>query len=225
MDIFFEGWQGSGHEAGRLSPATGSAPQLSGVALEARSRLSNRGTNGSIVRKLAGAVDAGVPAQRQGRLKAAAHAGASTAIAASPETGVGRFVKAWRARSRLSHWDLDQWSRRRANPPTLGHRLSSGARVENPGGLGLELSKARTARPATSAPENPGLEAAGLAANEKKPGGWEHIWFSSMKADFCSFRRCSALGLRWARRPCCGTITSPPKRIKSQAAKRRENNR
>jgi transposase len=53
--------------------------------------------------------------------------------------------------------------------------------------------------------QNPAVEAARVAAYKKKPGGCALIWFSSMKAASCSFRRGSALGRRGARRRCCGT--------------------
>jgi len=206
MDIFFEPWYGWVRETRRHCPTTGSAPHPSGVALATGPLLPSRGSNGSIVHKFPGALEAGIPAQRQGWLEAATHAGASAADETPSEATVDRSAETGRTSGGLLHRDVDDPARRRANPPPLGHRVSSGARVENSDFPGLELSKARTPGPSTQSEENPAVEAAGLAAYKKKPGDWARIWFSLMRAGFCSFHRCNALGRRWARHLCCGTV-------------------
>jgi len=68
MDTFFEGWHSWACETQRHSPTTGAAPQQSGGAFERGLPISNRAPHGSVFHKLARALDAIVPAQRQGRL-------------------------------------------------------------------------------------------------------------------------------------------------------------
>ena len=205
MDISVELWHIRVRETRRFcSTITGTAHQ-GGCAVETRLLLPSGGCRGSIFHKFVGALDAGLPAQRQGRLKTPAHAGTSTPDATPTEAGVGRSAKTGSARGWLPHRDVDQSARGRANPPAVGYRLSSRARLENSREPALELPKARTAGPTTQPKENPSVEAAGLAAYKKKPDDCAHTWYSSMKAGSCSFRRCNAPGRPWAVPPCCGT--------------------
>src|SRR5208337_3653418 len=131
MDIFSELWYGCGHETRRLCPTTGSAPQQSGVAFETGPLLPSRGAHGSIVHKLAGALDAILPAQRQSWLEAPAHTGPSAANATPSEARVARPLETGSASGGLLHRDVDHPACRRANSSALGRRLSSGACLEN----------------------------------------------------------------------------------------------
>src|ERR1700690_831353 len=93
MDILFEPWYGWVCETRRLSPTTGSAPQQDGGAFETGALVPSRGPHGSIVHKLARALDAILPAQRQGGLEAPAHTGSSTANETPSEASVDRSLE------------------------------------------------------------------------------------------------------------------------------------
>ena len=205
MDILLKLWYSWVRETRRLCPTITGAAHEGGCAFKARPLLSSCGPRGSVIHKFVGALDAKLPAQRQGWLEAAPDAGPSAGNVRSAEAGVDRLAKAGSMRGRLLHRDVDHPAGRRANPTALGHKLPSGARLENSDRPGLELPEARTPGHSTQPQENPAMEAARLAAYKKKHGGCALIWCSSMKAGSCSFRRCCALGRRWAAPRCCGT--------------------
>ena len=207
MDIFSELWHSGVRETRRHCPTVTGAAHQGGCALEAGSLVSGGGPHGSVLHKLFGALDAVLPAQRQGGLETPSHARPSAGNETSPEARVDRSAEGRSARRRLLHRNVDRPARGRANPPPLGYRLSSGACVESSGGFGLELPEARTAGHSARSPKNPAMEADPMAAYKKKPAHWALIWCSWMRAGFCSFRRCSAPGRRRAGLPCCGTAT------------------
>jgi len=205
MDIFLELWYSWVCETRRLCPTTGSAPHQSGGAFKTRPFLPSCGAPRPILHKFLGPLDAVLPAPRQGRLEAAPHAGPTARNDLCPKAGVDRTAEERPGCGRLSHRYVDHPACRRTNPPALGHRLSSGTRMEDSDCPWLELPETRTAGHPTQTQRNSPVEAAPVAAYKKKPSGWGRIWSSSMRAAFCSFRRCSALGRRWATRRCCGT--------------------
>jgi len=198
MDIFPELWHSGVRETRRHCPTITGAAHQGGCAFKAGSLVSSCGPHGSVLHKLVGALDAILPAHRQGWLEAPPHARPPAGNETSPEARVDRSAEGRSARRRLLHRNVDRPARGRANPSPLGHRLSSGACVESAGGFGLELSKARTAGPSTRSPKNPAVEADPMAAYKKKPAPCARIWCSSMRAGFCLFRRSSALGRRRA---------------------------
>jgi hypothetical protein len=208
MDILLETWYRCGHETRRLGPTTVGAAHQGGCAFEAGSLLSDCGPHGSVLHKFVGALDASRPAQGQTRFATPAHAGAAGEDESQGDATIDWPVKERRAGGGLSHRDVDAPTRGRTNPPTLEDRLSSGARVENSDRSGLELSEARTPGRSTQPQENSRVAAAPVAAYKKKPGDCAPIWFSLTRADFCSSRRYSALGRRWAKRRCCDTATA-----------------
>jgi len=205
MDIFFETWYCWGHETRRLGPTTVGAAHPGGCAFEAGSLVSNCGPHGSVLHKFVGALDASRSAQGQARFAAPAHAGATAEAESPAKATIDCSVKERRTGGGLSHRNVDAPARGRTNPPALEDRLSSGARVENSDRSGVELSEARTPGHSTPPKENSRVEAAPVAAYKKKPGDCAPIWFSLTRAGFCSSRRCSAPGRRWAKRRCCGT--------------------
>src|SRR3974390_617778 len=170
MDIFFELWYGGVCETRRFRSAITGAAHQGGCAVEARPLLSGCGLHGPVLDKLAGALDAVFPAQRQGRLEAAPDAGPPATNGTPAEAGVDWAAKEGSPRGRLSHRPVDHPPGRRANPPALGHRLSSGTRVEDSDRPGLELPEARTAGHTARREKNPAMEAARVAAYKKKPG-------------------------------------------------------
>src|SRR5208283_4664439 len=170
MDMFPELWHSGVRETRRHCPTITGAPQQSGGAVETGPLLPSRGPHGSIVHKLARALDAVLPAQRQGGLEAPAHPGPSAANETPSEARIDRPLETGGASGWLFHRDVDHPARGRANPPALGSRLSSGACVENTGRPGVELPEARTAGHSTQPQENPRVEAARVAAYKKKPG-------------------------------------------------------
>lgn len=192
-------------ETRRFCPTIAGAAHQGGGAFEARSLLPSCGPDRSVLDKFTGALDAILPEPRQGWLEASAHAGASAANETPAAARIDRRFKKGSGRGGLFHADVDHLSCRRANPTAMGHRLSSGARVEDFDRLGLELPKTRTTGHSAQPQENPGVEAARLAAYKKKPGACARIWFSSMRAGSCSFRRCCAHGRPKAALRCCGT--------------------
>ena len=208
MDISSELWHSRVRETRRDCPTTGSATHQSGVALEKGPFLPGCGPNRSIVHKFPSTLDAILPAQRQGWLEAPPYARPTPTTATPPEAEIDRTAKTRSDSGGLSHRDVDDSSRCRANPQALGHRLSSGARLENSDSFGLELPEARAPGHPARPQKNPTVEAARVAAYKKKPGGCARIWFSSMRAGLCSFRQCCALGRRWDGRRCCGTVTA-----------------
>src|SRR5271154_3321128 len=127
MDISSERWYGCGHETQWLCPTTTGAAHQGGVALAARSLLPRGGPDRSILDKLAGALDAILPAQRQRRVEASAHAGAAAPNETPAAARVDRAAKTGSAGGGLPHPDVDHPPRRRANPTPLGRGLSSGA--------------------------------------------------------------------------------------------------
>src|SRR6266487_414120 len=208
MDISFDLWHSRVRETRRHCPTTTSAAHQSGVAFEAGPHLPGCGPDGSILHKFPRALDAILPAQRQGWLEAPPHARTAPTTASSPEAGIDRAAETRGLGGRLCHRDVDDPSRCRANPQALGHRLSSGTRLENSNRLGLELPEARTPGHSARPQKNPTMEAARVAAYKKKPGGCARIWFSSMRAALCLSRRCNARGRQWDGRRYCGTVTA-----------------
>src|SRR5208283_2841823 len=207
MDIFPELWHSGVRETRRhCSTITGAAHQ-GGGAFETRPLLSSCGPYGSVFFKLGGSLDAILPAQGQGWLEASPHTRSSSGNETSPAERIDRSAKGWSALRRLLHRNVDRPARGRADPPTLGHRVSSGPCVESAGGVGLELPEARTPGPAAQREKNPGVETDPMAAYKKKPARCGRTWFSWMRAGFCLFRRCSAPGRPKARPPSCGTVT------------------
>lgn len=208
MDIFSKLWHNRVCETRRLCRTIAGAAHQGGCAFEARSLLPSCGSDSSILDKLPCALDAILPAQGQGWVEASAHAGAATTNETPAEARVDRPVKTGIARGGLPDRDVDHPPCRRTDSTTLGHRLSSGACLEDSDRPGLELPETRTTGHPTPPRENSTVAAARLAAYKKKPGDAARIWCSSMKAGLCSFRRCNAPGRRWGGRPCCGTATA-----------------
>jgi len=207
MDILSELWHSGVRETRRHCWTITGAAHQGGCAFKTRPLVSSCGPHGSVLRKFAGPVDAILPAQGQGWLEASPHARSSTGNETSPAARADRAAEGRSARGRLLHRNVDRPARGRANPPPLGHRLSSGARMEGVGGVGLELPEARTAGPAAQREKNPAVETDPMAAYKKKPAPCRRIWSSWMRAGFCLFRRCSAPGHPGAGLPSCGTAT------------------
>jgi len=207
MDMFLKLWHSGGRETRRHCSTTTGAAHQGGCAFKTRPLVSSCGPYGSVVFKFSGSLDAILPPQGQGWLEASPHARSSTGNEASPAERIDRSAKGWSARRRLLDRNVDRPARGRTNPPTLGHRVSSGACVESAGGVGLELPEARTAGPSAQREKNPAVETDPMAAYKKKPARCGRIWSSWMRAGFCLFRRCSAPGRQGAGLPSCGTVT------------------
>jgi len=207
MDIFPELWHSGVRETRRHCSAITGAAHQGGGAFEARPLLSSCGPYRSVLHKLLGALDAILPAPGPGWLEASPYARSSAGNETSPAERIDRSAKGWSARRRLLHRNVDRPARGRADPPTLGHRVSSGACVESAGRVGLELPEARTAGPSAQREKNPAVETDPMAAYKKKPARCGRIWSSWMRAGFCLFRRCSAPGRQGAGLPSCGTAT------------------
>src|SRR5438046_5713843 len=208
MDVLYGRWHSRVRETRRHCPTIGSAEHQSGVALEAGPYLPGCGPDRSILHKFRSALDAILPAQRQGRFETPPDARPAPTTATTSEGGIDPTVKTRSISGGLSHRNVDDSSRCRANLQALGQRLSSGACLENFDRFGLELPEARTPGHPARRQKNPAVEAAPVAAYKKKPDDCAPIWFSSMRAGLCSFRRCNALGRRWDGRRCCGTVTA-----------------
>ena len=207
MDIFSKVWHSGVREPRRHCSSIAGAAHQGGSAFETGPLLSSRGPYGSVFFKFGGPLDAILPAQGQRGLEASPHARSSAGNETSPAERIDRSAKGWSARGWLRHRNVDRPARGRADPPTLGHRVSSGACVESAGGVGLELPEARTAGASAQREKNPAVETDPMAAYKKKPARGGRIWSSWMRSDFCLFRRCSALGHPKARPPSCGTVT------------------
>src|SRR5438034_684648 len=93
MDISFELWHSRVRETRRHCPTTASAAHQSGVALEAGPYLPGCGPDGSILNKFPRALDAILPAQRQGWLEGPPHARTAPTTARPPEAGIDRAAE------------------------------------------------------------------------------------------------------------------------------------
>ena len=207
MDIFLQLWHSGVRETRRHCTTITGAAHQGGGAFKTRPLVSSCGPYGSVLFEFGGPLDAIFPAQGQGWLETSPHAWTSAGNETAPAERVDRSVKGRSAGRRLRHRNVDRPPRGRANPPALGHRVSSGACMESAGGVGLELPETRTAGPATQREKNPAVEADPMAAYKKKPARCGRIWSSWMRAGFCLFRRCSAPGRQGAGLPSCGTVT------------------
>jgi hypothetical protein len=195
------------HETSRKPDAIGEAAPTSGPVAREGHKLIGGGTTSGILRKLCFSMAAGLSKGREGGSKSQSLSGSSCQAFRTREETIGEPFAERPFGFWLWHRSLDHETSGRTNSQVFWNSLSSQSPLATPDGVGMELSKARTAGSGKERRGDRTLEEETMAGNKKKPPHLEPIWPFSMRVGFCSFPMFVGHGHRGDRLPSCIIFT------------------
>lgn len=196
-----------GYETPRICRTFGGSTAEGRRDVELRARIPRGGPDSEDGDKLAGALDAGIPARGEEGPAATANAWAAAAPVEAAEEGPCEAAAEGSCCRRLRERVVDVAANRRPDSSALRGALPHGAHWEAAPWHGMELPEARAQSHSARRGSHRAVEATGLATDKKTRHDVAPTWSSSTRAGFWSFRMCIELGLPKAEHPWCATAT------------------
>ena len=204
MDTFSEMWYKLGHETKHVLPTVGKASAQGCGAGSSRQALPVDRPELTRVPEFRGALVSNISQARLERIETPFINGQALA-AFDPAKGKPEKAAFGRCGGRRPfNRTLDFETNPQIDPSSLRGEIHPGrCMVASGSRLGMELPEARTSRHSAGRGLHCALEESGMATHKKTPKNLGPIWFSSTKADSCSFPTIVKLGPRWGKLLSC----------------------
>ena len=183
-----------GHETTRNSPATGEASPTGNPVNESWQIPVGSSPMDWGSEKLRVSMAGGTQEKRHEGTSTERHSRTTCSVISTTEGSVSPVAPGRSADGWVRNRPLDIETHHPSHLETVSYPLSSQSRLADSWATGMELSKTGTPCKTKERKSHRALEARGMASHKKKPQNLVPIWFSSMKAAFCSSPMCDAHG-------------------------------
>lgn len=183
-----------GHETTRRTPATGEASPTGNPVIESWQIPVGSSPMDWGSEKLRVSMAGGTQEKRHEGTSTERHSRTTCSVISTTEGSVSPVATGRSADGRIRNRPLDIETHHPSHLETVSYPISSQSRLADSWATGMELSKTGTACKTKERKSHRALEARGMASHKKKPQNLVPIWFSSMKAAFCSSPMCDAHG-------------------------------